>query len=167
MSIHYHNAILYWIRATTFVPSHEGYLSSHVKSISFIDKTAMQFAACLVNSSLFYWYWVKTSNCRDLNSADILDFPCDANLPVMDDVANKLMLDFTANSKLKIREQQATGTVSYREYYPSKSKHIIDEIDRVLAQHYGFSDEELDYIINYDIKYRMGLVGGVVEDEEE
>ena len=36
------------------------------------------------------------------------------------------------------------------------SKPIIDEIDRVLAEHYGFTDEELDFIINYDIKYRMG-----------
>jgi hypothetical protein len=35
-------------------------------------------------------------------------------------------------------------------------KPIIDEIDRVLARHYGFTDEELDFIINYDIKYRMG-----------
>jgi hypothetical protein len=26
----------------------------------------------------------------------------------------------------------------------------------VLAKHYGFSDEELDFIVNYDIKYRMG-----------
>mgnify|MGYP007101952913 FL=1 len=45
------------------------------------------------------------------------------------------------------------------------SKLIIDEIDKVLAKHYGFTDEELDYIINYDIKYRMGdsLNGG--EDE--
>ena len=24
------------------------------------------------------------------------------------------------------------------------------------AKHYGFTEEELDYIINYDIKYRMG-----------
>ena len=30
-------------------------------------------------------------------------------------------------------------------------------IDRVLAEHYSFTDEELDFIINYDIKYRMGL----------
>ena len=36
------------------------------------------------------------------------------------------------------------------------SKPIIDEIDTVLAEHYGFTDEELDFIINYDIKYRMG-----------
>ena len=26
----------------------------------------------------------------------------------------------------------------------------------VLAKHYGFTEEELDFIINYDIKYRMG-----------
>ena len=39
---------------------------------------------------------------------------------------------------------------------PRLSKPIIDEIDRVLARHYGFTDEELDFIINYDIKYRMG-----------
>ena len=36
------------------------------------------------------------------------------------------------------------------------SKPIIDEIDKVLAKHYGFTEEELDFIINYDIKYRMG-----------
>ena len=38
---------------------------------------------------------------------------------------------------------------------PNKSKPIIDEIDHVLAWHYGFIDEELDFIINYDIKSRM------------
>ena len=38
----------------------------------------------------------------------------------------------------------------------SFSKPIIDEIDELLAKHYGFTVEELDFIINYDIKYRMG-----------
>lgn len=35
----------------------------------------------------------------------------------------------------------------------------------MLAQHYGFTDEELDFIINYDIKYRMGGQD-VAEDAE-
>ena len=38
----------------------------------------------------------------------------------------------------------------------SFSKPIIDEIDELLAKHCGFTEEELDFIINYDIKYRMG-----------
>jgi hypothetical protein len=50
--------------------------------------------------------------------------------------------------------------LKYDEFYPRLSKFIIDEIDRVLAKHYGFTDEELDFIINYDIKYRMGQDDG-------
>ena len=33
-----------------------------------------------------------------------------------------------------------------------KNSPILDEIDTVLAEHYGFSSEELDFILNYDIK---------------
>ena len=48
------------------------------------------------------------------------------------------------------------GVVVQKQYYVRKSKYIIDEIDKALAKHYGFTEEELDFIINYDIKYRMG-----------
>ena len=49
-----------------------------------------------------------------------------------------------------------------------KLKPIIDEIvgatspveNRVLAHHYGFTDQELDDLINYDIKYPMGRDSG-------
>jgi len=58
---------------------------------------------------------------------------------------------------------KATGKVIYDEFYPKYSKPIIDEIDRVLAKHYGVTDEELDFIINYDIKYRMGRESGAGE----
>ena len=30
------------------------------------------------------------------------------------------------------------------------------DIDTLFAKHYGFTEEELEFIINYDIKYRMG-----------
>ena len=33
-----------------------------------------------------------------------------------------------------------------------------------MARHYGFTEEELDFIVNYDIKYRMGRDAG---DENE
>ena len=41
--------------------------------------------------------------------------------------------------------------------------------NRQMNEHYGFTDEELDFIINYDIKYRMGkdwLEGREPRDEE-
>jgi len=66
------------------------------------------------------------------------------------------MLDFEKKKYRKNTFYKATGQVIYDEFYPKLSKPIIDEIDKVLAKHYGFTEEELDFIINYDIKYRMG-----------
>lgn len=48
------------------------------------------------------------------------------------------------------------GKVITSYYQKKQSEEVIDEIDKVLAKFYGFSEEELDFIINYDIKYRMG-----------
>ncbi len=50
----------------------------------------------------------------------------------------------------------STGQVEYEEYYPKLSNPVIDEINKVLAQHYGFTEEELDFIINYDINIVWG-----------
>ncbi len=66
------------------------------------------------------------------------------------------MEDYKQNKLEKEKLSKQTGKITYEEFYPRISKPIIDEIDRVLAKHYGFTDEELDFIINYDIKYRMG-----------
>ncbi len=74
------------------------------------------------------------------------------------------MKDYKSHAVRKETEYKATGKVIYDEFYPKYSKPIIDEIDRVLAKHYGFTNEELDIIINYDIKYRMGRD---VEEEAE
>jgi hypothetical protein len=41
--------------------------------------------------------------------------------------------------------------------------HGIEVIFIIFAHHYGFTEEEVDFIINYDIKYRMVIELG--EDE--
>jgi hypothetical protein len=60
------------------------------------------------------------------------------------------------NAEIKTINSKTKGYIAQKQYIVSKSKNIIDAIDQVLASHYGFTDEELDFIINYDIKYRMG-----------
>jgi hypothetical protein len=44
-----------------------------------------------------------------------------------------------------------------------RQQSIFDQTDHLLKQYYSFSDPELDFIINYDIKYRMG---GELNDDE-
>ena len=72
-------------------------------------------------------------------------------------LGKKYLEDLVTNSSMLVRQQKQTGRTETQCFKIQKSKPIIDEIDRVLARQDGFTDEELDFIINYDIKYRMGL----------
>ena len=115
-----------------------------------------------MNSSLFYWWFLLLSDCRHLNLREIKNFPL--GLARMENTAklqlaqltDELMDSFRRHSQRRETHYQTTGRVIYDEFDQKPSKPIIDKIDRVLAEHYGFTDEELDFIINYDIKYRMG-----------
>ena len=69
---------------------------------------------------------------------------------------DKVMKSLRKNSVRRKIPYEKTGIVEYDEFYPRLSKQLIDEIDTVLAGHYGFTAEELDFILNYDIKYRLG-----------
>ncbi len=71
-------------------------------------------------------------------------------------LAGQLAEELQVHSEMRRMRFKDTSELTIQCMFPGKSKHIIDEIDHVLAKHYGFSDEELDFIINYDVKYRMG-----------
>lgn len=54
------------------------------------------------------------------------------------------------------RVQKQTGVTQTQSFVIARSKLIIDEIDCVLARHYAITESELEFILNYDLKYRMG-----------
>ena len=105
---------------------------------------------------LFCVDWkTKNSDCYHLNKREVLTFPVCQDKR-LESLAKELEKDMQAKSKRRVYTYKTTGRVEYDEFYMKLSKPIIDKIDRVLAKHYGFTEEELDFIINYDIKYRMG-----------
>jgi len=96
----------------------------------------------------------KINHVADI-SFDYDDFS-QANKNSLEEISGRLLEDLHSNSVIGIEKRKNGNTIEVARYYPQHSKSIIDEIDKLLAQHYGFTDEELDFIINYDIKYRMG-----------
>ena len=71
-------------------------------------------------------------------------------------MANELNRDLNNNIQIAEYNYANRGIVRFAQFFPKKSKNVIDNIDKSLAKQYGFTEEELDFIINYDIKYRMG-----------
>ncbi len=175
-AVYFHNAPQYWIRAMNFVPyfwnERDGeQISTQVKPLYLTTKEEASVVVAILNSSLFYWWFILLSDCRHLNLREIESFPLGLEKMIattrqrLIELNNELMQDLKTHSKRKDADYKATGQVVYDEFYPKHSKPIIDEIDRVLAKHYGFTKEELDFIINYDIKYRMGK--DAEEDDDE
>ena len=160
--VYYYRSPLYWIRSMNFLPhfsSTEAQRSvHHFKDFGLSNANYISMVGCVINSTLFYVWFIVYGNGRNVAIRDILTFPIpetlltDAAKNEFDALFARLMDDFRKNSVVKQRKDG----VEYQEFYPSASKPIIDEIDRVLARHYGFTDAELDFIIHYDIKYRMG-----------
>ena len=114
----------------------------------------------VLSSDLFWWWYTITTDCRNLSASDIKNFPIPKSAlydPQLAALGEMYLEDLQCNSIMQVRVQKRTGRTETQLFKIKKSKHIIDDIDRVLAKHYGFTDEELDFIINYDIKYRMGL----------
>lgn len=130
------------------------------KKIGLFKEIDNSSIGALLSSSLFYWNYIAYTDCRNLQKSfiDAFKFPVTAlNDEQLVIAGTKLFKDYEKKKYTKSTHYKTTGNdVIYDEYYPKRSKSIIDEIDRILAKHYGFTEEELDFIINYDIKYRMG-----------
>mgnify|MGYP001620177862 CR=1 FL=1 len=157
--MHYHRSPRYWIRAMDF----EQYFKSptrsrsvhHFRDLYFGDTEYGRFIGALLNSTLFFFWFVSVGNGRNITGTDVEQVPLGTVraqlLKEMPRVFARLMKDYDRNSFVRERQD-----CEFQEFRPSLSKPILDEIDGVLARHYGFTEEELDFIINYDIKYRMG-----------
>ena len=139
---------------------------SEFKSLTFYDKKNASVVFCLLNSTLFRWFMDVVSDGSHLNKRELDFFPFNiedikAKKELFEVLARNLSKDLKGNSfERKMKYKHDTLTVQC--IVPKYSKLIIDKIEFVLAQYYGFTEEELDFIINYDIKYRMGR-----EEEDE
>ena len=130
------------------------------KTISIDTKYYNSSIGALLSSTLFYWNYIANTDCRNLTKTFIDRFHMKESIgydSILAKSGEALFTNYESNKYTKTTTYKSTGrTVIYDEYYPKRSKEYIDEIDKVLAKHYGFTEEELDFIINYDIKYRMG-----------
>jgi hypothetical protein len=154
---------LYWKVFTDFAPAFNvnGKKGSSTRETWFaLSKASMiNPMIAILSSDVFWWWYTLTSNLRHLNPYDVQNFPVpesSVNDAQLVKLGNRYLKDLQRNSTMLVRNQRQTGRTETQSFKIQRSKPIIDEIDHVLAAHYGFTDEELDFIINYDIKYRMG-----------
>jgi hypothetical protein len=164
---------LYWKIFTNFPPKFflngKNGKSSRETYFTVREKNHDIICVALLSSNTFWWWYTVTSNLRDLNPIDIQGFKFSSEI-LLDkgllELGEEYLTDIKHNSFMLTRIQKQTGETQTQSFKIASSKSIIDEIDIALSKHFGFTSEELDFIINYDIKYRMGKELDNAEEEE-
>lgn len=175
---YYFRAVQYWVKILDREPI---YLDNGVKTTT--GEMKLIYVNCeetknvlisTLSSTLYFIHYITWASCQVINNRD---FELPFSLTNIDkkivgklvSLGKRLQQDYQLNSKTKERSYSKKGrifTMQKQHFYIKLSKPIIDQIDCLLAQHYGFTHEELDFIINYDIKYRMGKELNSGEEDE-
>lgn len=152
---------VYWTKARNF---DSFVVRNGVKAVSTADRpfklregVPAESVVAILNSSLHFWFWTNFSDCRNKTYNVMLDMPMSGTMvrnPALSTLGSDLMDGYRENAEQKIRDGR--NRTVFTEFYPKKSKPIIDEIDREIGELIGLSADEIDYIINYDVRFRMG-----------
>ncbi|QBD83195.1 hypothetical protein EPA93_47445 [Ktedonosporobacter rubrisoli] len=168
--VYYQEATNYWLKATCRVPFYKknGKIMHppHGRFLFLANEQLAHTVMALLNCSLFYLWFATYADSFHLSQSLVKSFPTGNALytiAALPDLAIQLEEEIQRNAQMSTRNTRS-GTrqkkpgylIELEEYRMHSSKALLDEIDRVLASYFGFTNEELDFIINYDIKYRMG-----------
>lgn len=137
----------FWIKAFRDV-----HLSSEYKCFSFCNKGLADYFSCLINSSLFWWYWICVSDCWHITNKELQGFtaPRIENYAYVSELSDKL--------EKKLEETKVhVGTIQTEyEYKHKECVNEIHEIDNYINSLFGLSDAENLYIKNFAYRYRVG-----------
>ena len=132
--------------------------SSQEKVIYFDSKYRDLVGAVL--SSNFYWWWYQIyGDILHIKIYDLYNFRIpfekfrDEDLKEISEIYNKYMKDIEKNAVLH-KNAKYKNISTFKEYKLRKSKNLIDLMDKFILKFYDLDEKEIEYIINYELKFR-------------
>jgi hypothetical protein len=143
----------FWMKAYRTPIIHPEY-----KVFSFETPGEADYCYCLINSSLFWWYWVATSDCWHV-SKKLNGFMA----PRINDYKTATRLAQTLAKKLEDTKVYVGTKQTEYEYKHNACVDEVHVIDDYINGLYRLTAEESDYIKNFAYRYRVS--GGAEKDE--
>ncbi|MFS0594430.1 N-6 DNA methylase [Cytobacillus horneckiae] len=128
------------------------------KVFSFETSGEADYCYCLINSSLFWWYWICTSDCWHV-SKELNGFMA----PMIKDYAVATRLAQSLRKKLEETKVYVGTKQTEYEYKHRACVNEIHAIDDYINELYGLNAEESAYIKNFAYRYRTS--GGAKSNE--
>lgn len=118
--------------------------------------------ACALSSNLAFWFYQVYSNNLSWSTYDIFDFtiPVKKIMPKqkthIEELYKRYVTDIEKNVNTRNVSAESKYTMDvFKEYKIVRSKSIIDEIDDYIGPLYGLTQEEIAFVKNYELEFRM------------
>ena len=126
----------------------------------YFQKRLSNAIGCILSSSLAFWFYQIYSNNLDWKTYEIENFTIPQltteNIEYLDKLYSRYLTDIEAKANVRTTSGESTYNVdSFKEYKIVRSKAIIDEIDDYICPLYGLTQEETDFIKNYELEFRL------------
>ena len=126
----------------------------------FVQKQLTNAIGCILSSSLAFWFYQIYSNNLDWKTYEIENFTIPQlskeDIVYLDILYSRYLTDIETKANIRTTSGESTYNVeSFKEYKIVRSKAIIDEIDDYICPLYGLTQEETDFIKNYELEFRL------------
>lgn len=119
----------------------------------YVRKDLNSVIGAILSTNLFWFYCQVYTNGLDLRTPELTAFP----LPNLSEVSSLIL------EKIKIKYAEYLSDIeknvivhsTFKEYKLRKSKHLIDQLDDLVCPLYGLIREEIQFIKNYEIEFRL------------
>ena len=134
--------------------------SSAERTIYFANSKTANAVGCILSSNLSFWFYQIFSDNLNWKTYEIENFTIPQlsieNIEFLNKLYSRYLSDIEAKANLRITSGESTYNVdSFKEYKIVRSKAIIDEIDDYICPLYGLTQEETDFIKNYELEFRL------------
>ena len=163
--VYYQEAAQYWIKATSHLPFYAKngveMAPSHGRCLHFDTAQGSVVAAAVLNSSLFYAYFVAFGDCFHVTDTLVSSFPVpdeawhDEHLIVAGQQLMQALKKGAIRKTINSRQAGRVDQIEYDEYFAGSCINIIDSIDQRLAACFGFALDEVDAITSFDLQFRV------------
>ena len=134
--------------------------SSAERTIFFANKKIADAVGCILSSNLSFWFYQIFSDNLNWKTYEIENFTLPQlsteDVEYLDKLYSRYLTDIEAKANVRTTSGESTYNVdSFKEYKIVRSKAIIDEMDDYICPLYGLSQEETDFIKNYELEFRL------------
>ena len=133
---------------------------SSAERVLMLDRKYADAIGCILSSNLSFWFYQIYSDNLNWKDCEITSVPVPNLTDEQIDDLNDLYSEYLEDIELKANVRQSSGSSTYhvsqfKEYKIVKSKSIIDRIDDYICPLYGLTNEERDFVKNYELEFRM------------